>query len=416
MIQQKKVTLCMIGYFDALRENGKIFIDSKFGQLVNQLAPHFEKIYYLASNINTNFHGPTNDNHGLSYIVTSPNVYVIQIEPSSDRTPPLRKLIVWLKRIAPYYSYIKDSDFIYITLPGFSGFLAHLLCRYLYKPYCLYFGSDWQEVAPFMAKWQGWNGYLLSLYIRLSHWAENIAVRGSRFALVHGQKLKDKFKDHGVPIFETVPMVSITPQMFFYREDTCQKKVIRCLFVGALIARKGILDLIDAIPILNSRGRNTELYLVGTGDEEYMRLIADKIKYLHLEQFIKTLGHISNIENLISVYRDADIFVLPTHGEGFPRVIYEAMSQGLPVVVTSIGTIASVLSHEETAIFVPPSQPIAIADAVERLTKDAELRRKLISKSYQFVVSRIGEVKTSQQLIELIQNYGILGETVESQH
>ena len=398
--------LSIITYTVITQENGQKLLDHTFGSLVDQLGPYFETIYFLAGTTKVGDETYYPDGHSVNtYSVQTPNATIVEIGATDARTPPFWKILPWLKRIKPYYSYIKLSNFVYITMPVYSGFLAHILCRILKKPYGLYFGSDWQEVAPYMANWRGLAKYLFAFYVRFSYWAENTAVRHSKFTLVHGQKLQEKFKKLNVPIIETIPMVSISLQHFYERTDTCQGDTIRCLYVGSLVPRKGVHDFIEAFNLLATKGYKIHLQLVGAGDHTYTSQLRSKVTDYHLQDCVEFVGHISNLDTLLACYREADIFILPSKGEGFPRVIYEAMSQGLPVISTNIGTIESVLKHGEQGILVPPGKPEAFAEAVELVTGDSTLRHTLIKNGYHFARQKLGQGKSAMQLVGLINKY-----------
>jgi glycosyltransferase involved in cell wall biosynthesis len=73
----------------------------------------------------------------------------------------------------------------------------------------------------------------------------------------------------------------------------------------------------------------------------------------------------------------ADIFVLPSHNEGLPVAILEAMGAGLPVVTTPVGAIPELVIDGETGILAPPGSSSALADALARLVNDPKLRSRL---------------------------------------
>lgn len=146
------------------------------------------------------------------------------------------------------------------------------------------------------------------------------------------------------------------------------------LAVGRLVAEKGTPELIEAM-----RHVDAELWIVGErlvsdhagGIEAALAKIdADPI----LKDRIRLLGYRADVPDLM---RAADIFTLPSHREGMPRSIIEAMLSGLPVVATNIRGSREEVLDGETGLLVPVRDPIALGAALARLAGDAALRRRL---------------------------------------
>ena len=104
-------------------------------------------------------------------------------------------------------------------------------------------------------------------------------------------------------------------------------KILKCIYVGSIDSNKNIGLTINALNQMNDSGWKTSLTAIGK--------ISDKKVYENLRKnSVFTYVEPKNKEQLISYYREADIFVMPSHKETFGLVYAEAMSQGLPVVYT----------------------------------------------------------------------------------
>ena len=86
------------------------------------------------------------------------------------------------------------------------------------------------------------------------------------------------------------------------------------------------------------------------------------------------LGLVRDVRAVLSA---ADIHAMPSRWEGFGLSAAEAMAAGLPVVATDVGGLREVVADGETGLLVRPGDPFALAEAIETLARDADLRRRL---------------------------------------
>jgi glycosyltransferase involved in cell wall biosynthesis len=145
---------------------------------------------------------------------------------------------------------------------------------------------------------------------------------------------------------------------------------IRMISVGRLVEKKGFVYLIRACALLRERGRRFALSIYGTGPQRDE--LAGLIEALALGDVVQ-LGGSRTQEDLIALYREADLFVLSPHvldsgdRDGIPNVLMEAMSVGLPVVATGVSGIPELIEHDRGGLLVPPRDEVALAAALERL-------------------------------------------------
>lgn len=202
--------------------------------------------------------------------------------------------------------------------------------------------------------------------------------------LVNSQKLYEKYK-LVTPDLHLVKTTTLSDDDFFYREDTCQGDEVKLLYTGSLSFAKGLRELIDAFAILYQKRENISLHLVGwdydpgKSTEKYLKSQTEKYGIANKIFFhgYKTVG-----PELNAMYRMADIYIIPSSHEGFPRSIWEAMANGLPVIATAVGSIPYYLTNNESAILIEAKNYQAIAVAVEALLIHSDLRKKLITNGY----------------------------------
>ena len=153
----------------------------------------------------------------------------------------------------------------------------------------------------------------------------------------------------------------------------------RVLFVGYLRYEKGVDTLLAAWPAIRERWPNATLHIVGPGTPE--GLGAQTARVFH--DAVATAGvlHRGSLQfgpELFQEYADADVLVLPSRSEGTPRVLIEARAFGCPVVTTPVGGIPSSVIDGIDGLLVAPDAPQKLADAVNRLLGDDNLRASLI--------------------------------------
>jgi glycosyltransferase involved in cell wall biosynthesis len=145
------------------------------------------------------------------------------------------------------------------------------------------------------------------------------------------------------------------------------------LFLANISERKGIYDLLKAFDSVASRFPDVTLWIAGGGEhEESAKALACS---LQCEEKIRFLGRQTR-EEALECYRKADIYCLPSHGEPFGMTVLEAMSCGLPVVVTNAGGVRWIVD-DGGGIRVPVRDPDALAQALSELIVAPQRRKQM---------------------------------------
>jgi len=167
------------------------------------------------------------------------------------------------------------------------------------------------------------------------------------------------------------------------------------LFVGRLMPEKGVLDLVRALADVNE---TTQCRLLVAGDGPSASAVAETAGERGIADKVELLGYLSGPE-LACRYREADALVLPTYyAEGFPTVILEAMSMGLPIVTTRLRGAADRLEEGVNALFVLPRRPDLLAVALSRILSDDHLRASMAANNLVKVNEFAPEVVAPQYL------------------
>jgi len=254
------------------------------------------------------------------------------------------------------------ADFVYIFFPGTLPSLVVRLCRMLGKRYGLYLRGEGFSEAE-----------------------DHATIHGARFILSVSEGLLARVRHLNRKVGLIRPMVDLSREDAVRRDFSERRgRPLRLLFVGRLEAEKGTPELIEAAGLLQQRGMDFELTLVGGGP-----LHAELSRRFSPEppQPIKVMGAVGDSGVLMRAYEEADLFILPTYHEGFPRVLYEAMIKSAVVITTMVGGIPSLMKGGQNCLAIPVGDAIAIADAVERLAGDAALMERLAGAGLATVLS-----------------------------
>ncbi|RMG26304.1 MAG: glycosyltransferase family 1 protein [Armatimonadetes bacterium] len=152
---------------------------------------------------------------------------------------------------------------------------------------------------------------------------------------------------------------------------------VRVLYVGAICEPKGVPELIRVADRIADKFPNVSFTLVGGPQYpgHYERIMAVHEALSNRER-IRFVGPQFG-EDLARAYRSADLFVLPSHHEGLPMVILEAMAAGLPVVATRVGGIPDVIREGQNGHLVEPRDEGALESALEKLIQSADERQRI---------------------------------------
>jgi len=145
------------------------------------------------------------------------------------------------------------------------------------------------------------------------------------------------------------------------------------LFLGNLLARKGLPDLLHALAAPRLAGVAWRLVIAGGGNATPLRRLAHRLGVGARVQFAGWLDRPATDAALAN----ADALVLPSHHEALPLVLLEAASLGVPVITTPLGAIPELFRDGESALFVAPGDRNALAAALYRLLTDPECRTRL---------------------------------------
>ena len=170
----------------------------------------------------------------------------------------------------------------------------------------------------------------------------------------------------------------------------------------ALLARmdewKGIDDLLNACTDLRRHKVPVEVVLAGpSGTAGNATVLCEKIRTRNLASMVRYAGPVHG-EAKSSLLAAADAYVQPSHHEGMPIALLEALAYGLPVVATRVGAVPEVVGDEIHGLLVPPHRPDLLAHAMRRLATEDQNRLDMSRAARALAVQRFGLARFQRDL------------------
>uniref|UniRef100_A0A7V0Z796 Glycosyltransferase family 1 protein n=1 Tax=candidate division WOR-3 bacterium TaxID=2052148 RepID=A0A7V0Z796_UNCW3 len=162
-----------------------------------------------------------------------------------------------------------------------------------------------------------------------------------------------------------------------------REKKYKILYLGRLDRRKGLIELLNALPLIKNEIKEILLIVVGRGPLEYE--CKKLVKEMNLSDAVIFRGYAKS-EEIPSYYASCDVYCSPAlGGESFGIVLLEGMAVGKPVVASRIPGYDRVITDGYNGLFFDPHKPEDISQKIIRVLKDKDLRERLINNGKEFV-------------------------------
>lgn len=207
-----------------------------------------------------------------------------------------------------------------------------------------------------------------------------IGVRGDRIRVLHNSIV--------VP---TEPAASETAEL--RRSLGVAESEPLVLVVGRLSAEKGHADLLNAVA-----GARLKARLLFLGDGPERERLEQQASSLGIRDQVIFAGHVSNVR---PYYFASNLLALPSHSEGSPNVVLEAMAMKLPVVATAVGGVPEILRHEESGLMAPARNPAAFGKSLAAALADPSQARRRAARAFEIVSTQFTPDEYRRKLIEI---------------
>lgn len=267
-----------------------------------------------------------------------------------------------------------------------TGGIPALFAKLLYgKKFVINYGYDYSTLAKIEGK------TLLSFLYRF---IEGPILNLADFIIIPSftifKKLQSKFKNKVAYLPN-----GVDTSLFCPSKDRAAKKILEVVFIGRLEKQKNLDSLVKALKVLKTPC-NLTFYGQGPKRQELIKL-AENLKVP-----LQIKGPVDYVE-VAKILRTSDIFILPSHQEGSPKILLEAMASGCAIVASDIPQITEIIKNGETGIISKP-EPEALANAVSQLL-DPEIRLNLGQNARKKAVEKFEINKLLSREIAILKSY-----------
>ena len=170
------------------------------------------------------------------------------------------------------------------------------------------------------------------------------------------------------------------------------------LSVGRLSREKAQLDLIEACKSLRETKPDVELKLIIVGDGPERSRLEAAVESAESKAGVIFTGQVDDVQPFYAI---ADVFALPSHSEGSPNVLLEAMAANLPIVATEVGGVPEMVANNESALLVPPNDWPSLAGAITNLLMDKALAQRLATNASTLVDTQFDPKNYARSLVKI---------------
>ncbi|CAM3389158.1 glycosyltransferase family 4 protein [Aequorivita lipolytica] len=330
---------------------------------LNEIVNYYNKVSLLSPVISNS----NASKESLVSIKDFHNVSVVPLPASTSYVNTIKHFLSYLK----IYRRLTNYHTAYARYPVPFGWLQKLFLKDSNR--IIHFVGDPIDAAKNNPNFSVLKKTLLTTFFRPEHSMYLWACKGAK-VYTNGYHLAERLEKQGI---SAIPLISSTlneDDFFFNDNKVIDSQKPKLLYLGYLRKAKGVETVINAYKKLKEKCPNASLTIVGSGEfEVQLKKIVSDYKLTN----VRFLGHVDNRLKLNEIIRDHDIFCFASLSEGSPRVILEAMANGINVVSTPVGSLPRVFKDDVEILFADFNDENQFFEKISRLLNDRELTNSL---------------------------------------
>lgn len=346
-MDRRKPRLLLVPNHSVVLSGGMVRLESAEAELVRETLKHVDAVSLTAFC----------DRRPISSLAGSLDLTQVEVYPigATSHEGLVGRLLNYVSATLRLPLVIARHDVVYLFCPGYVPLIASVWAKLLARRYGFYIRGTWLTRDG------------------RTPWPWRLVFRRAEFMIVTGEAFRRRLSHFPARILNEVPLTELRPVSVDELRARRRDPISRVLFAGRLARSKGVLDVIRAIAHLHAAGfSNVTLTIAGGGYPAEMAEIEHLAREQGVWHALEIVGHVP-AEKLAALYASSDVFVFPSYfAEGFPRVLYEAMMFGMPIVTTAMPGVEGFLADGINCIMCRPSDSDSVASAVRQLIADPE--------------------------------------------
>ncbi len=211
-------------------------------------------------------------------------------------------------------------------------------------------------------------------------------IKSSNIITTVSKSVAQELKEYGLKLDEVSVIPNGVDEKLFYpskKGSENDKKYI--MYAGRIDREKGVFDLAESAKTICKQRADISFIIAGNGRD--FNKLKRKIKKTGLQNKFILLGQIEK-NQMIKLYQNAALFILPSYHEGLPTVLLEAMSCGLPIIATDVRGNRDLISNGENGLLIPPKNPKKMAETIITLLEDQKLIERLSKNARKTIIEK----------------------------
>ncbi|MEN5233485.1 glycosyltransferase family 4 protein [Sphingobacterium faecium] len=363
----KRSKSILIHAWTLYKKDGQYYIPFTHWVYLNEIVKYYDKICLLSP---TDLH--LKDEVSYEAISCFPNVEVYELPYTEGYIAAIKYFFHYNKA---YKELSSHYDVVYARYPIPFGWLQKFYFQG--KRRIIHFVGDPMDTIINNPSLSFIKKSIYRLFFKPEHAMFMAACKGAN-VYTNGHHLAERLETSGI---KANPLISSTlsDNDFYFEDKEIDGDAPKIIYVGYLRKAKGVETVVKAFGLLQFHKPDAKLTIVGYGESEL--LLKSLVENQNLQN-VKFEGHIDNREKLNQLLRENDIFCFASLSEGSPRVILEAMANGLAILSTPVGSLPTTFEDNKEIVFANFNDEKDFSEKLLKLSSDFQFYNSIRLNSF----------------------------------